>query len=194
MDLSFEDFKQWFHQTYIKYKDEVVKIYCHDARVVEINGEIMVYNSVKQDFSFTVPKAGYYDYNGYALYLTRAPHRIWKRGLSEEGYHLFNPFDLWFRFSYRPDFNKAICQVILDAEPKLISTNHIVNCLAAPRVYSMALSPEVMISRSPSKKTNKHILWYKLTPVGTIDKQTLEVNVMEPIYKQEIEDVLRVAA
>ena len=194
MDLSFDDFKQWFHGTYIKYKDEVVKIHCHEARAVEIDGEIAIYNNVKDDFSFVVPKAGYYDFNGYALYLTRAPHRIWKRGLSEEGYQLFNPFNLWFKFSYQPDFNKAISQVILNVEPSLRSVRHVISCLSAHRVYSMALSPEVMISRSPSKKTNKHILWYKLTPVGTINKQTFEVNIMESIYKQELEDVLRAAA
>ena len=194
MDLSFDDFKQWFHETYIKYKDEVVKIHCHDARVIEIDGDIAVYNTVKEDFSFVVPRAGYYDFNGYAIYLTRAPHRIWKRGLSAEGYDLVNPFSLWFRYSYKPDFDKNICQAILTNEQPRFHLDQVLSSLSLPRVYSISLSPEVMLSRSPSKKTNKYILWYKLTPVGTIDKQTNEVSIMEPIYKQEIEDTLRAIA
>ena len=191
MDLSYDDFKQWFNETYLKYKGEVVNVFCHEARVIEIDGEIAVYEKVRKDFSYTVPRAGYYNYNGYALFLSRVPHRIWKRGLSKDGYDLLNPFTLWFSFAYAPEFDKPTCQIILsDNQPKY-SLNNIFHALLLPNIYSVALSPEVMISRSPSKKTNKHILWYKLKPVGTIDKETRLVNVMEPIYKQEIEDTLR---
>lgn len=191
MDLTFDEFKQWFNETYLKYKNDVVKVHCHDARVIEIDNEICVYEKVKNDFSYSVPRAGYYNYNGYALFLSRLPHRIWKRGLSKEGYDLINPFTLWFSFSYEPEFDKSTCSQILTDKPIRYTLDEIFSVLLSPQVYSIALSPEVMISRSPSKKTNKHILWYKLKPVGTIDKETRLVNVMEPIYKQEIEDTLR---
>lgn len=200
MKLSVQDFNQRYQNTFVRWKcDDGLAV----AKVVNVVADgddfsglmelttnkgsvILKYPDCLNTITFTQPNSGYFNFNGYGLYLFKFPERQWKRSLCKSNSEIYNPlarllgtgvyFCNWswasivnmFEKNFVPDVAKAI------------------DMMQQIEINSVALSSNVLISKSPSVDFN-YVLWYGINPVGYLNKNN-RFQVEDATFEQEIHD------
>ena len=198
---SLEEFSRKYMDTYIKYITlEDKKI--NSAKVLSIDlsykkiclfvygiGDIIInYPKGLQNLNLDSPKSGFFNFNNHAIYLFKVPARQWKRGLCSDNYEFYNPFKCFFKSGvYCPMFGDRAIQAIINPEYLKIHET-IINLESNPHMRSIAINPNIMLSKSPVTNNREPLIWYKTTPVGFI--QSGKFSIQDELYEQEIHDEL----
>lgn len=142
------------------------------------------------DFELDSPESGLFNHNGHALYLFKNPARQWQRGLCAANHEVYNPFKKLFKEGiYLPRFGRSLVDALYSNlyEQDIAKACHIM-ADSNERVYSIAITKQLMLSKSPSEKQIGPLIWFRTTPVGFLDRK---FRIDDPLYQQEVGDELR---
>lgn len=195
---SIEEFSRKYNGTYVRYKsktgteftafingvdtlDNLVSLELHDGGIVSGS-----YPRILGQLTLEIPDSGYFNYNGFALYLFKVPARQWRRGMCSENCELYNPFRRLFKESvYRPMFGITTANSIFKKNYK--SPEQAIELLSTKKLASCALNRTLALSKSPMVDKSL-LLWYKTNPVGLVHHDKFYV--LDELHEQEITDEL----
>lgn len=135
------------------------------------------------------PDTGYFNHVNGAFYLYQVPARQWRRGLCSANHEIYNPLRNFIHVSglYTPrltlrtvnclfsnkriesDFNKALQKLKENEE-----------------CTSVAVSHNLMFSKSPTSDLKYPLLWFKAYPVGYVMPDHFVIQ--DSMFEQEVED------
>ncbi len=135
---------------------------------------------------FHYPKTGVFQYGREACIFTREPRRQYKRGLCPDNSNLVNTTVrvfgnlIPFRFA-------AIAAAF---KHQTYTLPQALAMLQNGTARSVALENDFSISLSLTRDKKTYLLWYCTTIIGECDSQGTLLNVFEPIYKQQLEQLI----
>lgn len=202
--LPINDFNQRYTATYIQYYNKDTKIsevaYVEGCDV-DIEGHGMIhlmfanrqahlrYPECWPELNLSIPDVGYFNINGFAVYVFRYAERQWRRGFCNGNTELYNPFKRIIAMDiYRPRLNMASANKIFNREFIRDCGRVAYDILNNKEVVSCALNQSLMFSKSPITDT-KMLVWYNLNPVAQLEGDHTIV-VKDETFKQELYDIV----
>lgn len=153
-----------------------------------IGNVILNYPQRLSELILDSPDSGLFNHNDHALYLFKTPARQWQRGLCAANHEVYNPFARLFNQGvYRAQFGRGTVMSIFNPKYRA-DVAKAVEAVVDHVPKSLAITRNLMISKSVLKDVNNPLVWYKTTPVGHIRDGKFVIE--DELYQQEICDEL----
>jgi hypothetical protein len=203
MTLSAADFNQRYRHTFIRWKSPqgVVPIHISSVHVLTDKKGIVEFSTKHTGsgslnypdclsvFDLSQPTPGYFNLNGAAIYFFKYPDRQWSRGICNANSELYNPLKQLIPYVsvYVPTLGYATANAMFNRE-FIFDIREVINRLEKGDHLSVAISPKMMVSLSPSEEA-PYLLWYGCNPIGQWKDNKFEI--CDKNYEQEVIDECR---
>lgn len=188
---SLDDFRKHYRHTYVflEINDKKHLVSYEGDNEIDftfsspVYGDILVKETTaREKISFYFPKTGLYNLPAGLVDVTRNPARQWRRAPCTDNVRFVSIFSsqtgsphgrIVFNFDtarnlFYPKYPENTLEAIKNIPDKGIAINNLLGIMKAPKKYESDL-----------------ILWYRQTPVGTIDKNKQEITVKyAPLYQE----------
>lgn len=210
---EFDEFRKQYEKTFIRIKFENTNVY----KVVNIlacisddeknpyfvihNPEIgqcaIKWNDTRQSLDYSFPKVGLFNHKHGFLLFHRFPERQWKRGITSANSHIGNP--LWSIYTRIPDYRRlnfefpSITYSVLESAFHGYYPTNIDDAIyeiESESICGVCINGTFGITKNPMLQ-KEYLFWKSLSIIGTVDVRTRTIEVIEPVFRQEVQDFLK---
>lgn len=149
---NWEDAKKYFHQTYVKFKEEGDALFFVDRvdpdKIVAkaTNGELVGIDLTVGEYhiEYVIPGKAVFQYGPHVVMLSRIPARMWKKGMCTQNTK-FETLDATSKWN-KATFSSTLIESFIN-KPCYLEPKEAQKMLGSGEIESAALTPRISLSK-----------------------------------------------
>lgn len=164
---NYDDIVKYFHKTYVKFKEDGDTVYyikqvTHSDIIAEDSkgNEVAICLTTGYNIDYVIPKKTVFQHGEHALFLTRVPARMWRKGMDSKNteFSILSAAGAWSKIAFNIQYIEGFVN-----KPSYFTYEEAKNNFQkGEALQSAALSPRISVTR-------KGAVFIDMVMVGKID-------------------------